>query len=92
MTCDIKISMSWHPYFHYTESHMYICTLNIYFSTVSPVVEATMSTVLEGDTRVETYTVEVKCDIRPSSTADYCEVIAHNDDSTVSGNVYTLYL
>ena len=60
--------------------------------TVAPVVEATMSMVLEGDTPAETYSVEVECDIRPSSTADYCEVIARNDDSTVSGNVYTLYL
>ena len=62
------------------------------FSTVFSVVEATTSTVLEGNTPAMTYSAEVECDVSPSSTADYCEVIARNDDSTVSGNVYTLYL
>ncbi|XP_065894750.1 mucin-22-like isoform X2 [Dysidea avara] len=55
-------------------------------SSVSPVVEGTTSMLLEEDTPAETYNVEVECDIRPSSTADYCEVIAHNDDSTLSAS------
>ena len=45
---------------------------------------------LEGDIPAESYNVEVQCDIRPSSTADYCEVIACNDDSTLSG-IYICY-
>ena len=32
----------------------------------------------------EKYDLEVVCDIDPSSTADYCVVIARNDDSTFS--------
>ena len=47
---------------------------------------------LEEDTPAETYNVEVECDIRPSSTADYCEVIAHNDDSTLSGIYIFVYV
>ena len=45
---------------------------------------------LEEDTPAETYNVEVECDIRPSSTADYCEVIVCNDDSTLSGITYVI--
>ncbi|XP_065897929.1 adhesion G protein-coupled receptor L3-like isoform X2 [Dysidea avara] len=61
-------------------------SLGVEDTIMAPVVEATMSMVLEGDTPAETYSVEVECDIRPSSTADYCEVIARNDDSTVSAS------
>ncbi|XP_065897957.1 uncharacterized protein [Dysidea avara] len=61
-------------------------SLGVQDTIISPVVEATTSTVLEGDTPAETYSVEIECDISPSSTADYCEVIARNDDSTVSAS------
>ena len=52
---------------------------------MSPSVRATTSEVLGGDTPADIYNIEVVCDIDPSSTADYCEVIARNDDNTFSG-------
>ena len=60
-------------------------------SIVSSAVINTTSRLLNGDTPAQIYDLEVVCDIDPSSTADYCEVIARNDDSTVSGTVLLSY-
>jgi len=56
------------------------------YSTVSSSVQGTTSMLLEGEMVNQNYNIEVQCDIRPSRTADYCEVIARNDVNTVSGN------
>ncbi|XP_065912197.1 uncharacterized protein [Dysidea avara] len=61
-------------------------SLGVQDAIMFSVVEATTSTVLEGNTPAMTYSAEVECDVSPSSTADYCEVIARNDDSTVSAS------
>jgi len=41
----------------------------------------------QEDTPDMMYDLEVVCDINPSSTAEYCEVIAHNGVS-ISGITY----
>ncbi|XP_065892637.1 uncharacterized protein [Dysidea avara] len=61
-------------------------SLGVQDTIMSPVVQGTTLMLLEGNTPAETYSVEVECDISPSSTADYCEVIARNDDSTLSAS------
>jgi len=57
-----------------------------YYSTVSSAVQGFTLT-LQEDTPDVSNDLEVVCDIDPSSTADYCEVIACNDATTISGMV-----
>jgi len=49
--------------------------------TVASAIQGTNSTSLGQIDMTQYYNLEVVCDIRPSSTADYCEVFAHGPDS-----------
>ena len=60
--------------------------LHLYSFAVSSAVQSIMLT-LQKDTSNVFNDLEVVCDIDPSSTADYCEVIACNDATTISGMV-----
>ena len=44
----------------------------------------TTSVVFNPDDVMEVYSVIVTCEIDPTSTAEYCEVFARNDDAGVS--------
>ena len=41
----------------------------------------TTSMISNPDDVMDTYSVVVTCEINPTSTAEYCEVIARNDDA-----------
>ena len=41
----------------------------------------TTSIISNPDNVMDTYSVVVTCEINPTSTAEYCEVIARNDDA-----------
>ena len=62
--------------------HASICI----YSTVSSSVKG-VTLLPQEDTPDMMYDLEVVCDINPSSTAEYCEVIAHNGVS-ISGITY----
>ena len=68
---------------------MHTC-MHLYSFAVSSAVEGIILT-LQEDTPDVSNDLEVVCDIDPSSTADYCEVIARNNNSTVSGT-YVWYV
>ena len=57
----------------------------IFFPTVSSAVQSTTSELLNGNIPAQMYNLEVACDIEPSSTAEYCEVIVSNSGNTISG-------
>jgi len=57
----------------------------IFFPTVSSAVQSTTSELLNGNIPAQMYDLEVVCDIEPSSTAEYCEVIVSNSDNIISG-------
>ena len=38
----------------------------------------------DPDDLTNTYSLVVTCEINPTSSAEYCEVIARNDDTTIS--------
>ena len=40
----------------------------------------------DPDDLMNTYSLVVTCEINPTSSAEYCEVIARNDDIAITGN------
>ena len=63
-----------------------MCTFCIYYFTVNNSTEAsaikgTTSRSLDQINMTEFYTLQVVCDINPTSIADYCEVFAHGTNS-----------
>ena len=40
----------------------------------------------DPDDLMNTYSLVVTCEINPTSSAEYCEVIARNDDTAITGN------
>ena len=53
-------------------------------SLVSSSIRGTTSRILDQDNMTNFYNLQVVCDIRPSSAADYCEVFAYGPD-TITG-------
>ena len=41
----------------------------------------------DPDDLMNTYSLVVTCEISPTSSAEYCEVIAKNDDTAISGKL-----
>ena len=41
----------------------------------------------DPDDLMNTYSLVVTCEINPTSSAEYCEVIARNDDATISSKL-----
>ena len=71
---------------------MYVATLNQYVIVASSVVGTTSIIDFDPDNLMNTYSLVVTCEINPTSSADYCEVIARNDDTTISGKLCTYIL
>ena len=58
---------------------------------VASSIQDTTSTLLDQDSITVFYNLQVVCDIRPSSTADYCDVLAvHIDGSTTITGIVIL--
>ena len=57
------------------------CTVHSYFLSVASSIIRTTSLISNPDDVMESYSVVVTCEINPTSTAEYCKVIARCDAS-----------
>jgi len=52
-------------------------------SLVSSSIQGTISRILDQDDMTNLYNLQIVCDIKPSSVADYCEVFAYGPDTII---------
>ena len=57
----------------------------MYIVAVASSIINTTSVISDFDDLMEFYSVIVTCEIRPTSTAQYCEVFAQSGDATLTG-------
>ena len=69
-----------------------------YVSVASSLINTNSVFNFDPDNMMNTYSLVVTCEINPTSSAEYCEVIARNDDVTIrsklcnvtTGGLYTI--
>ena len=66
---------------------MYVATLYQYVSVASSLINTNSVFDFDPDDLMNTYSLVVTCEINPTSSAEYCEVIARNDDVTIRGKL-----
>ena len=83
-----------YTYYDCLHTHMlntYIHTYIIIFSQYVPVASSLINTNsvfdFDPDDLMNTYSLVVTCEINPTSSAEYCEVIAGNDNTAISGEL-----
>ena len=63
------------------------CHVIVYSYTLSICYSGQLFFDFDPDDLMNTYSLVVTCEINPTSSAEYCEVIARNDDVTIRGKL-----
>ena len=58
-----------------------------YVAVASSLINTTSLFDFDPNDLMNTYSLVVTCEINPTSSAEYCEVIARNDDTTISSKL-----